>query len=55
MDGNITFKVLESMLECMSIEMCKGKNKPVIISCIHRTPGSNIELFKEWMEEMFTN
>lgn len=61
-DRNITFKVLESMsmvvdnmLECISIELCKGKNKPVIISCIYRTPGSNIELIKEWMEEMFTN
>ena len=37
-DRNIAFKVLETMsmvvdnmLECTSIELCKGKNKPVII------------------------
>ncbi len=30
------------------------KNKNVVFSCICRAPGSSIELFKEWMEEMFS-
>ncbi len=30
------------------------KRKNVIVSCIYRAPGSNVELFKEWMEKMFS-
>lgn len=46
-DKNINFRVLDristvvdNMLECISIEMYKEKNKSVIISFIYRTPAS---------------
>ena len=44
---NLNYKVIESMttvidnlLECITIEICKEKNKNVIISCVYRAPGS---------------
>lgn len=46
-DKNINFRVLDristvvdNMLECVSIEMYKEKNKSVIITFIYRTPAS---------------
>ncbi len=60
-DRNLKFRVLSDMtavvdnvLECISIEIIKEKSKNVIISCIYRAPGSNIEIFKDWMEETFS-
>ena len=61
MEKNLNFRVIEDMstvvnniLECITIEMCKENKKNVIISCIYRTPGSSVELFTDWMEEVFT-
>ncbi len=31
-----------------------GTKKNVIVSCINRAPGANTEMFKNWMEEMYT-
>ena len=30
------------------------KNTNVIMSCIYRAPGSSIEIFKDWIEGMFS-
>lgn len=30
-----------------------AKKKNVIVSCVYRAPGSNIEIFKDSMEGMF--
>lgn len=60
-DKALKFKVLHSMttvvdkiLECITVEICKEKKKNLNISCIYRAPGSNIEVFKDWMEELFS-
>lgn len=60
-DNTIQYKVLEEMtmvvnniLECITIELVKKGKKNVIISCVYRTPGSNIEVFTEWIEQMFS-
>lgn len=45
---------IDNLLECETIEICKEKNKNVIISCIYRAPGSSIELFKDWIEAPFS-
>ena len=31
------------------------QRKNLIISCLYRAPGSNIEVFKDWMEDIFSN
>ena len=60
-DKNLNYRVVQNMstaidnlLECITIEICKEKNKNVIISCIYRAPGSSIELFKDWIEASFS-
>ncbi len=60
-DKTLNFRVIDNMsavvhnvLECISIEIYKEKKRNVIISCIYRAPGSSIELFSDWMEEMFS-
>lgn len=60
-DQNLNYKVVENMstvvddlLECVTIEVCREKKKNVIVSCIYRSPGSNIDSFKDWMEENIT-
>lgn len=57
-DKNLNYKVVEEMstvvdnlLECVTIEICLEKKKNMIVSCIYRAPGSNIDIFKDWMEE----
>lgn len=45
--------VIDNVLECITVEICKEKSKNVIISCIYRAPGSSIETFKDWIEETF--
>ncbi len=59
-DKNLDFRVLKNIsvtvnnvLDCMTIEIYKDKNKSALISCIYRTPGSSIELFRDLMKEMF--
>jgi hypothetical protein len=61
-DKTLNFKVMDSItivvgnvLECISIEICKEKSKNLIISCFYRVPGSNIEVFKDWMEDIFVS
>lgn len=61
MDTNLKYKVVEKMtqvvdnfLECITIELVMEKRKNTIVNCIYRTPGSNINTFNDWMEEMFT-
>lgn len=65
MDKNLNYKVIESMisvidnlLECLTIEICEEINKNVKITCIKRAPSSSIdsriEVFKDWIEEMFS-
>ncbi len=60
-DKNIDCKVIENMsvavedvCESITVEICMGKQKNIIVSCIYRAPGANIEVFKEWMEKLFS-
>lgn len=34
--------------------MCGKGKKNIIVSCLYRAPGSSIELFKDWIENMFS-
>ena len=55
-DRNLRYKTIENMstivndvMECITIEICMGTKRNVIVSCVYRTPGSNIEIFTEDM------
>ena len=59
-DKNLSYKVIKSMttvidnlLECITIEICEEKKKNIRVSCIYRTPGTNIDTFREWIEGTF--
>ncbi|KAL7374674.1 hypothetical protein ABVT39_005135 [Epinephelus coioides] len=59
-DISLNYRVVQNMstatdnlFECITIEICKEKNKNVIISCIYRAPGANTELFSNWIEASF--
>lgn len=60
-DINLRFSVVEDMsltveniFECLTIEFHREHRKNVILSCIYRKPGSCVEQFCEYMEEMYT-
>lgn len=61
-DVNYGYKMIENMtmvmddiLECLTIEIERTKKKNIIVSCIYRTPGSNIDVFNEWIKEHFSH
>lgn len=41
-------------MECITIEVSMGNKKNIILSCIYRTPGSNIDIFIEKIEHIFS-
>ena len=45
--------VTDDILECVTVELSVSKpmRKTVTISCIYRTPGSNIDMFIESVEK----
>ena len=60
-DRNLNYKVANEMttaignvLECLTVEFSMENKKNVIVSCIYRAPGSNIDICKEWMEKIYT-
>lgn len=34
---------------------CTTKKENIIVSCVYRAPGSAMNLFKDWMERIFTD
>ena len=59
---DVSFKVVEAMtvgvenvLECITVEICIDNGKNAIVSCIYKTPGSSVDVFREWMESVFMN
>lgn len=46
---------IEGVMECISIEISIEKQKNVIVSCVYRTPASNMKTFNNSMETIFNN
>lgn len=56
---SIEFKVIQTMsmviddvLECITVELRIGNMKNIIVSCIYRAPGTNIDMFTDQLESM---
>ena len=47
----------DDILECVTVELSvrKPMRKTLTISCIYRTPGSNIDMFIESLDKIFTD
>ncbi len=61
-DNNLKYKLIgkmteavDDLLECITVEICFEKMKNITVTCIYRSPGSNIQVFREWMENMLIN
>lgn len=59
-DKNLSCKILEDMtlavedlFECITVEIVLQARKTILVSCIYRTPGSDSNLFREWVEKLF--
>lgn len=44
---------IDDVMECITVEICLKKRKSIIVSCVYRAPGSNIEIFKNVMGRIF--
>ena len=45
-------EVINDIYKCVTIEVEAERGSNIIISCLYRTPGSNIELFTEKLESL---
>lgn len=59
-DNRLNYKMVESMTkaidgvcECITIEIIMDKQKNIIVSCVYRAPSSNVDTFRETMEDLF--
>ena len=43
---------IENLFECVTIELDMQKHKHIIVSCIYRTPGSDIDRLCEYMDQL---
>ena len=46
--------VVDNLLECITIEIMISGHKNVIVSCLYRTPGSNINYFSEILCDLYS-
>ena len=42
--------MIDDIIESIRVELCIDKRRNVIISCIYRTPGYNVEAFNDQLE-----
>lgn len=61
-DEAMDCKIIESMsmaveevFECISVEIVLQKRRSIIVSPVYRAPGSDMNLFKDWIERLFDN
>ena len=45
---------IDNVFECVSIEIETIKNKNIIVTCLYRAPGTNIEIFNEHLENLLS-
>ena len=43
------------MFECVTVELDLKKHKHITVSCVYRTPGSDVDLFCESLEQIFSD
>lgn len=46
---------VNNVFECVTVEIIMDKRKNMLISCIYKAPGADMEVFIEHMEKMFRN
>ena len=56
-NNNLTVKklsnftnVIDDIMECVTVEIINKNGRNIIVCCIYRSPGTNIELFNDYIE-----
>ena len=47
--------IVDDLLEQVSVEISLSENKRIVVSCIYRSPGTNIDNFNEFFERIFNH
>ena len=48
-------KVVEQVFECVTVELDLKKHNNLTVSCVYRTPGTDVDLFCESLEQIFSD
>lgn len=43
---------IDDLMECLTVEIEMENGKNIVVTCVYRTPSSNIEIFKDKLEEL---
>ena len=46
--------VIDNLLECITIEVCFKNQKRTVISCVYRTPNSDLDIFNEKINDILS-
>ena len=46
---------INGVMECVTVELCINKRKNIIVNCVYRTPGSDIQTFIDQIETVIKN
>ena len=46
--------VIDNLLECITIEVCFKNQKNTVISCVYRTPNSDLDIFNEKINDILS-
>ena len=46
---------VENILECVTVELTIKNHTHVVVSCVYRTPGSNLDTFCENIEHILSD
>ena len=46
--------VIDNLLECITIEVCFKNQNNTVISCVYRTPNSDLDIFNEKINDILS-
>lgn len=44
--------VIDALMECITVEIEMEKLKHIVVTCVYKTPGTNVETFKDSMKNL---
>ena len=46
---------INGVMKCIMVELCINKRKHIIVNCVYRTPGSDMQTFIDQIETVIKN
>ncbi len=44
--------VIDDLMECITVEIEMERMRNIVVTCVYRAPGSNVETFNDSLEEL---